>query len=136
MRKLFIKLLFLAAVISFSSCGKGGGGGTPTPTPTEENLNVKLNTNNPAIALSSSHTFTVEVLSKMPSSGVKIDITAKKESDNTVVYSTSLTSSTAVNSVTISGLPMGQAYCLTNVTVTSVSKPANTWNGSFRVVWK
>ena len=97
-------------MISFSSCGKGGGGGTVTPA--EENLNVKLNTDNPAKSLSSSHTFTVEVLSKLPASGVKINVSVIREDNSAAVYSVEFTATTAISSVTISGLPIGQVYCL------------------------
>ncbi len=133
MQKHVTKILLFLSIIGFSACGKGGGG---TTTPAEENLNVKLNTDNPAKALSSNHTFTVEVLSKMPPSGVKVNVNVKREDNSSVVYSVDYTATTAVSSVTISGLPPGQVYCLATVTVTSVTSSTNTWSGNFRVVWK
>ncbi len=133
MRKLLTILSFFIGLTSLISCGKGGGG---TTTPSEENLNVKLNTANPATSTGSSYTFTVEVLSKIPASGVKINITAKREDNSTVVFTQDLSSSTAVNSVIVSPLPMGQVFCTVTVTVTSATTSSNTWNGNFRVVWK
>jgi hypothetical protein len=72
----------------------------------------------------------------MPAAGVKINITAKREDNSTVVFTQDLSSSTAVNSVTVSPLPMGQIFCTVAVTVTSATTSTNTWNGNFRVVWK
>jgi hypothetical protein len=72
----------------------------------------------------------------MPAAGVKINITAKREDNSTVVFTQDLSSSTAVNSVTVSPLPMGQVFCTVAVTVTSATTSTNTRNGNFRVVWK
>lgn len=134
MKRSIAIVLFCCLAAVFTGCGKGGGGGTSTPE--EENLNVKLNTDNPAKSTSSSHTFTVEVLSKMPPSGVKVNVNVKREDNSAAVYSTEYTTTAAVSSVTISGLPMGQVYCVATVTVTSVTKSTNTWSGNFRVLWK
>ena len=131
MRKLLTICCFLLCITSLISCGKG-----PDTAPSEENLNIKLNTANPATSTSSSYQFTVEVLSRMPAAGVKINITAKREDNSTVVFTQDLSSSTAVNSVTVSPLPMGQVFCTGAVTVTSATTSTNTRNGNFRVVWK
>ena len=80
MQKLLSRILFFLCAISFVSCGKGDGGGTTTPM--EENLSVQLSPNSPAVSTSSSYPFTVQVLSKMPASGVKINVTAKREDNN------------------------------------------------------
>jgi hypothetical protein len=126
MKKLFLlSLLFLS--ISQFSCKKADK---------EAQLVLKLVTDNPAKSTSNSHTFKIEITSKLPASGVEITVDVKREDNNAQVYSLKYTATQASTDVTITGLPSGQTYCVANVSAVSLSTPTNTWAGSFRVLWK
>ncbi len=129
-----ISIICLLIALSFTTaCSKGGGGGTPPP-PSEPNLVVVTDpaagsVQPPALG---PYTLKVSVTSTMPANGVKIDITAKKDDGtNTVFFTTSANKTTAVNDFTITGTPVA-TQCLVEVKVTSLSKPSNTWSGSYR----
>jgi hypothetical protein len=116
-----------------SACGKGGGGGTPPP-PAEVNLAV---TTDPAagsvqIPALGPYNLKVSITSTMPPSGVKIDITAKKDDgSNTQFFNSSANKTTAINDFTITGTPAA-SQCLVEIKVTSLTKASNTWSGSYR----
>lgn len=76
----------------------------------------------------------VTINSAMPPQGVTITVTAKKDdgSGAAAFYTSPGTSSSnAINNFTITGTPTN-VICLTTVTVTSKTKPANTWTGTYR----
>jgi hypothetical protein len=136
MRKLFFQLFAASLVVVFitgscSSKGGGGGGGT-----TEANLVVTLNppvgSNQPA-APQTDFPLTVSITSTMPPQGVTIDVSVKKDDGSGAApfFTESRSSTIANNNFTITGTPVG-VVCLTTVTVTSKSKPSNTWTGSYR----
>ncbi|HLF44879.1 MAG TPA: hypothetical protein VI548_00530 [Chitinophagaceae bacterium] len=108
----------------------------PPPPPTEATLAVTLtppvNSVQPA-APQTDFPLTVSITSTMPAQGVTIVISAKKDdgSGAAAFFNSSTNSSIANNSFTITGTPTN-VVCLTTVTVTSVSKPTNTWTGSYR----
>jgi hypothetical protein len=69
----------------------------------------------------------------LPSGGVKIDVTAKLETGtNNFFTGGTAKSTTATNNVTVTTIPTGGQACVCTVTVTSLSKPANVWTGTFR----
>jgi len=138
MRKLFLQLFAASLVIIFitgscSSKGGGGGGGGGT---TEANLAVTLNppvgTSQPA-APQADFPLTVSITSTMPPQGVTIDVSAKKDDGSGAApfFTESRSSTSSNNNFTITGTPVG-VVCLTTVTVTSKSKPTNTWSGTYR----
>ena len=124
---------------SFLSCSSksspGGGGGTP---PTEENLNIGIDPD-PGITVASSigaiYDFKVTIKSKMPASGVKIDIVCTKDADNSNVFSQSVNSSVTPVNTSVGNLVAG-ILCTVKVTVTSVGKPSNTTSLNFKVARK
>lgn len=134
MKKIIAALLIAATtLIIIPSCSKGGdsgGGGN-----NEANLQVEITPTNgstEAPAVGPDFPLKVEVKSTMPASGVKIDISAKKDgSADPAFFTKSSNSSTAQNNFTITGTP-ATVICVVNVTVTSLSKPSNTWSGSYR----
>lgn len=104
--------------------------------PEEEKLDVKLSASAIEKIPSPDYTLRISIKSKLPAGGVRILIDTKREDNNAAVYSVAANSSFAETDFTISPLPPGQIYCITNVTVESVATPSNTWKGSFRVLWK
>ena len=140
MKRIFIiAVLCILSSLAFISCTKKSGGGTtPTPTPTEENLIVSIDPNPGSAAaqsLGATYDFKVIVSSKMPTSGVKVDVVCTKDSDQSTVSSQSLTGSTSPINASASNLVAG-VLCTVRVTVTSNSKPSNTANLSFKVARK
>ena len=67
--------------------------------------------------------------------GVTIDVSVKKKADNAVVFSSSTSSSTASNPVTITGLTPG-VLCVATVVVTSKSKSTNVMTKTFELASK
>lgn len=132
--KKFCAILYVAtiAIISLPSCG-GGGSKNPDP-PAEENLTI---TANPALggqveaaAPGPNFPVAVTVTSKMPPQGVKVDVTAKEDGTGTVFYTDTKTTSVTTSNFVITNTPAG-ITCRVTVTVTSVSKPANTASGFY-----
>jgi hypothetical protein len=127
----FVFFLMMSLCI-VSACGKGGGGGTPPPA--EANLAVTTDPPDGMVQLPALGPYNVKVsiTSTMPSNGVKIEITAKKDDGtNTVFFTTSANKTTAVNDFTITGTPAA-TQCLVEIKVTSLTKATNTWSGSYR----
>ncbi len=75
------------------------------------------------------------ITSTLPTDGVTIDVSVKKKSDNTAVFTTSFSSSSASNLVTVTGLTAGTLY-VASVTVTSKSKASNTALKTFELASK
>ena len=126
-------LFLISAILVTSSCKKssgGGGGGT-----TEAPLVVTTNPPNGSVQAASNGPFdlTVTITSTMPPSGVKIEITARKDDGtNPPPFFTSTNNSTnAVNNYTITGTP-ATTQCIVNIKVTSLTLATNTWSGSYR----
>lgn len=111
---------------------------TPPPPPSEENI-VFLIDPDPGTATqtatSGSYTFKVNVTSKMPTSGVKIDWTTKQDATGSLLETKSVESSISVVDITTSTLASGTLYNVT-VTVTSKSKTSNTATKTFKVARK
>ena len=124
----------LLNVVTMSSCGGGGDDPPPPNPPNEANLVVTTDPANGSVqppALGP-YNLKVTVTSTMPTNGVKIEVTGKKDDGtNTVFFSTSVDRTTAVNDFTITGTPAA-TQCLVEVKVTSLTKPSNTWSGSYR----
>ena len=129
----FIVFLIMGLCM-LAACGKGGGGGGTPPPPAEANLAVTTDPANGSVQIPAlgPYNLKVSITSTMPANGVKIDITAKKDDGtNTVFFTTSVNKTTAVNDFTITGTPAA-SQCLVEIKVTSLTKPGNTWSGSYR----
>ena len=135
-----IVIFFLSSALISSGCGKGsGGGGTPPPPPppppTEADLIV---TTTPAVGSVQPPTngpfdLTVTITSTMPTSGVKIDVNARKDDGTNPApfFTTSVNSTTSANNFSITNTPAA-TQCIVNITVTSLTKPTNVWSGIYR----
>jgi hypothetical protein len=136
-----------AIVLSFAGCSKGGDSPSPTPTPppvviTESDIAFRVDVSGTEVNYSTvfpvvgtSQALNANITSTLPKDGVTIDISVKKKSDNAVVFSTNLSSSTASNPVTVTGLT-GGTLCVATIVVTSKSKPSNTSTKTFELVAK
>ena len=135
-------VLIIFLMLGFISCGKsgGGGGGTtpPTPTPTEEDIAFSIDIDPGSgiyAALGANQDAKVTISSKMPPSGVTVDVSVKKDSDNSVVTSTSLSGSISPFTVTLSSLPPG-VVCTATFIITSKTKATNTATRLFKIARK
>lgn len=89
-------------------------------------------------ALSSSYSFKLLVTSKPPKNGVKVDITVKNDSDNSVIFTqSSQTSSNTTSSIDVqlSNLVAGNLYTAT-IDVTSLTTSTNKAQLTFKVARK
>ena len=134
MKKRLLQLFIVPAIIfSIWSCSdKGGGGGGSTEASLVVTLNPPANSVQPA-APQVDFPLVVSITSAMPSQGVTIDVSAKKDDGSgTAAFFTESRSSTAANNnFTITGTPIG-VVCLVTVTVTSKTKATNTFTGTYR----
>ena len=134
-------------VLSFAGCSKGGDSPTPTPTPppvviVESDIAFKVDVSGSEVNYSAvfpvvgaSLAVNANITSTLPKYGVTIDVLVKKKSDNTVVFTSSLSSSTASNPVTVTGLTPG-TLCVATITVTSKSKASNSALKTFELASK
>ena len=135
-------------VLSFAGCSKGGDSPTPTPpTPppvviVEADIAFKVDVSGSEVNYSAvfpvvgaSLAVNANITSTLPKDGVTIDVLVKKKSDNTVVFTSSLSSSTASNPVTVTGLTPG-TLCVATITVTSKSKASNSALKTFELASK
>lgn len=144
-----IKILaFASCLFLFASCSKGGDSPTPTPpTPPpvviiESDLVFKVDIAGTEVnyttiysVVGTSLLLNTNITSTLPKDGVTIDVTVKKKLDNTVVFSSNVSSSAASNPVTITGLTSG-VLCVATITVTSKSKATNTALKTFELAAK
>jgi hypothetical protein len=137
-----------AIVLSFAGCSKGGDSPSPpppTPPPvvvTEADIVFKVDIAGTEVNYSSvfavvgtSQLLNANITSALPKDGVTVEVTVKKKLDNTVVFTTNLSSSAASNPVTVTGLT-GGTLCVATITVTSKSKSSNTSTKSFELAAK
>ena len=75
----------------------------------------------------------VTITSTMPSNGVKIEISAKKDdgSGAAAFYTSNGNTSNAVSNFSLTNTPLN-VPCLVEVKVTSLTKSSNQWTGSYR----
>ncbi|MGQ0739519.1 MAG: hypothetical protein ACT4OJ_10700 [Bacteroidota bacterium] len=123
----------ISSFIISSGCkksGGGGGGGT-----NEANLVVTTNPPAGSVQAASFGPFdlTVTITSAMPSGGVKIEVTAKRDDGSNIQFFSQTISNTsaATSNFSITNTPQ-LIQCLVEIKVTSNSKPGNVWTGSYR----
>src|SRR5688572_10445331 len=78
-----------------------------------------------AKSFGSTYNFKLVISSKMPEQGVSVDVDFKKDLDNTVVFSQSLSTSAAATDITIGNLVFNEPGTVT-VNVKSKTKATNT----------
>jgi len=150
----FIKILnMLNRSLAFSlmmmvcltiSCTKKS---TPTPTPppppppvveVEDNILFSMDPDpgtTTATASSGIYSFKVILSSKMPTTGISIDITTKADPSGTLLESKNVKSTVASNDISTGTLVSGSLYSVT-VAVTSQKTASNTLTKTFKVARK
>jgi len=93
------------------------------------------NATTPVVAMGSSHTFQVNISSKMPGKGVDVAVVYKKDADQSTIFTQSYSTTVTPLSVTITGIPFNEVGTVT-VTATSKSKASNTVAKTFKLVRK
>ena len=136
-------VILVSAACGKGSGGSGGGGVTPTPptppTPTEENIVFTYDIDpgsNIYAALGTTQEVKITVTSKMPTAGVITDIVVKKDSDGSVVSSSTLAASTMVP---INGMISNLAtnvVCTATITLKSATTATNTATKTFKIAKK
>lgn len=130
----FAALFFISTILLSSGCKKSSGGGGGGGGTTEANLAVTTNPTNGSVQAASVGPFnlSVTITSAMPSGGVKIEVTAKREDTGVQHFTQTIASTSAATSnFTLTNTPQNVS-CLVDIKVTSNSKPSNTWTGSYR----
>jgi hypothetical protein len=134
-------------VLALAGCSKGGDSPAPTPTPppvvvAEADIVFKVdiagsevNYSTVFAVVGTSQLLNANITSALPKDGVTLDVTVRKKLDNTVVFTTNLSSSAASNPITVTGLTAG-VLCVATVTVTSKSKATNTSIKTFEMASK
>ena len=147
----YLKLVLVAVPFILFSCSKGGDTATtPTVTPppvvvvpAEADIAFKVEIDAKEVdysgivaALSTTQAINVNVTSTLPKDGVTIDVSTKKNADNTVVSSSSAASTTgATNAASVTSLAPG-VLCTVTVTVTSKTKSSNSSTKTFQIAAK
>jgi hypothetical protein len=131
MKKSILYLLVAVALIVTISCKKK----KTTETPEAQ---LVLSTSAAAAVQNpgASYSFNGLITSAMPASGVKVDVTVAEEvSGAAVPQATGFNSSATTIPIQLTNLPI-QKWCVVTVKVTSVTKPSNTAQATFRIVNK
>lgn len=133
------KYLLVAIPFLLVSCSKGGET-TTTPQPTPESsiafsVNVDPGAGNILGVVGTSQAIIVKVSSTLPKDGVTVAVTVTKDVDNSTVFTNSISSLTADNTVNITGLTPG-ALSTATVVVTSKTTSSNTKTISFKLAAK
>lgn len=111
---------------------------TPAPVVVEENILFSLDPDpgtTTATASSGTYAFKVILSSKMPASGISIDITTKTDPAGTLLESKNIKSTVTSNDVSTGTLASGTLYSVT-VTVASQKTTSNTLTKTFKVARK
>jgi hypothetical protein len=140
-----LKYLLVSIPFLLVSCSKGGDSTTTPTTPTTPvtpveaavafSINVDPGAGNILGVIGTSQSIIVKVSSAIPAAGVTIATTVTKDADNSSVFTNSVSSLTADNTINITGLTSG-ALCTVKVDVTSKSTATNTKSLSFKLAAK
>ena len=134
MKKILI-FVFVCTALVFGLGGSCKKGSTPPPSG-EATLVVVISPPAGSVQPPAPQTdFPVSVLitSTMPSQGVQIDVSAKKDDGSGAgpFFTDSKTTSSPTANFNITGTPVS-VVCIAEVTVTSKTNANNKWTGSFR----
>jgi hypothetical protein len=122
------KVFIVAFLLLTVACSKGGDSTgpaptpTPTPTPTDAPITFSVTqdpgTGNILGVVGTAQIINLRITSTLPTSGVNIDVTVRKDVDNSVVYTSTNSSAVSDNTVNITGLTPG-VLCTATVLVSS-----------------
>jgi hypothetical protein len=127
-----IKIVFFLSLqgIFLCSCEK------KTPKEVEEAIKFETDAIDQNICNADKFIFTTKLLSKMPSNGIKLSITAKEEISNTdLPQDPPLVSNGSQTAMNVKGLPK-QKWVIATVKVCSAKDTLNCVSKSFKIVFK
>lgn len=135
-----IPTMMIVLIIMVVSCSKKNGGGAITipVVPSEENIVFGIEPDpgtGVAVSQGGIYSFKVTVNSKLTASGVKVDVSTKKDADNSAVDTKSVESNSQGIDLTTGTLNPG-ILCTVTITVTSKATPTNSATKSFKVARK
>jgi len=137
--KLLSIVFCLTSVLFMTSCSKKPTDSTPPPVDTEQKIVITLDPDpgaSTAVSMSANYSFKVKITSKLPTGGVLLEYTTKKDSDNSILDPlTQVNSSVNSIDVTTGSLESGTLYIVT-VSVKSKSQSSNTATKTFKVARK
>ena len=137
--KLLSIIFCLTSTLFITSCSKKSTNPTPPPVETEQKIVITLDPDpgaSTAVSLSANYSFKVKITSKLPTGGVLLEYTTKKDSDNSILDPlTQVNSSVNSIDVTTGSLESGTLYIVT-VSVKSKSQSSNTATKTFKVARK
>lgn len=129
-----IKTFALILPLLVISCSKSGGN-NPPPPPAEENLAIGIDPDPGAVgakALGATYDFKLLISSNMPEKGVEGTVVFRKESDNSLLSSQNIQTSTTPLNIAISSIAINEVGLVT-IDVKSKSKPSNTATKTFKL---
>ena len=135
--KLLSIVFCLTSTLFMTSCSKKPTDPTPPPV-TEQKIVITLDPDpgaSTAVSMSANYSFKVKITSKLPTGGVLLEYTTKKDSDNSILDSKQVNSSINNIDVTTGSLESGTLYIVA-VTVKSKSQSSNTATKTFKVARK
>ncbi len=137
--KFFSIALSFTALFLVTACSKKTTDPPAPPVDTEQKLVITLDPDpgaSTAVAMAANYSFKVKITSKMPTGGVVLEYTTKKDSDNSILDPlTQVNSSINSIDVTTGSLESGTLYIVT-ITVKSKSQASNTATKTFKVARK
>lgn len=130
MKKTFLPGLYVALILlAMPYCKKGGSSGCSetqmTVTTTPANGTVEPPAPGPDFPLQ------INISANLPAAGVTIEIKAHPEGSTTNFFTSTTSSTTAINNFTITGTPITTS-CVVDITITSKSCNTNKWTGSYK----
>ncbi len=137
--KFFSITFSITFLLLLTSCSKKSTDPPAPPVDTDQKLVITLDPDPgaaTAVAMAANYSFKVKITSKMPTGGVLLEYTTKKDSDNSILDPlTQVNSSTNSIDVTTGSLESGTLYIVT-ITVKSKSQASNTATKTFKVARK
>jgi hypothetical protein len=143
--KNYTSIIAALSFIFLLSCSKtDSGGGTPTPNPppapAEEKIVFGLDPDPGSTTVASTgntYAFKVNVTSKIPAAGIKVELTTKKEVDGSTLSEGTKTIDpyTTGSEISIGGLSTGTLYNV-SIVVASKGTSSNTETKSFKIARK
>ena len=131
MRSMQKYLLVIAVIAGLAACKK------PDTGIGEDKISFTIDATNGAFSAAANYPFKLQLKSKMPPGGIKIEILANQEASGPAVTPQTpafTTKDTLVNTA-VSNLPR-QLWVVTKVRVSSVTTTTNKDSATFRVIFK
>jgi hypothetical protein len=138
-----LKLVLIVAPFILYSCSKGSDSSSTPVTPPAAvveasiafSVNVDPGSGVVLPVVGTSQPIIVKISSTLPTAGVTVAVTVTKDSDNSAVFTNSISAVNVDNNITITGLTPG-VLCTATIVVTSKSTSTNTKTSTFKLASK